>query len=97
MEKIELILKNVYKKVGRKNYLLSKWDKNLSKLLELLLVLDVRTLDKSREKLTSALRVVLLNPTQPSNLVTQHIDQSESLIRSDVHKTRLKLVKPSRF
>ena len=69
----------------------------MAKLLEFLLVLDVHTLDKSRENLANTLRAVLLNLTQLGNSVTQDINQSESLIGLDVHKTQSKLVKPNGF
>ena len=53
---IECLLENIFEKVGRQNYLLSKQDENLAKLLE---ILEVRTLNKSREKLTNTLKALV--------------------------------------
>ena len=50
---IVCLLENIFEKVGRQNYLIFKQDENLAKLLE---ILEVRTLNKSREKLTNTLR-----------------------------------------
>ena len=52
----ECLLENIFEKVGRQNYLLSKQDENLAKLLE---ILEVRTLNKSREKLTNTLKALV--------------------------------------
>ena len=53
---IECLLENIFEKVGRQNYLLSKQDENLAKLLE---ILEARTLNKSWKMLTNALRSLL--------------------------------------
>ena len=53
---IECLLENIFEKVGRQNYLLSKQDENLAKLLE---ILEVHTLNKSREKLTNTLKALV--------------------------------------
>ena len=53
---IVCLLENIFEKVGRQNYLLSKQDENLAKLLE---ILEVRTLNKSREKLTNTLKALV--------------------------------------
>ena len=58
---IECLLENVFEKVGRQNYLLSKQDENLAKLLE---ILEVHTLNKNKEKLTNTLSTLVYKQFQ---------------------------------
>ena len=58
---IECLLENVFEKVGRQNYLLSKQDEILAKLLE---ILEVHTLNKNKEKLTNTLSTLVYKQFQ---------------------------------